>query len=308
MPRSIAKKTKAAQPAVTILFAPELEEIPALTHGFSTRLGGHSQEYGKNQLNLGFTASDKRETVERNRAEFLKILCSRQPENQPGKKSFELLTLKQVHSSIIHVLDSPERLPARGKVLVGDGLITNLGGVLLGVQTADCMPVLIADPVRRVVAAVHAGWRGTVKRIAEKAVGTMRSVFGSEPGDLRAAIGPGIHACCYAVGDEVIHEFESQFSYAGELFREVYDKDPVKRKYPLLFMTARAPGHSDIGPQIHLNLVEANRRQLLSAGLNKKHIWAAEECTSCRTDLLFSHRAEDGYTGRMLAVIGFGHD
>ena len=79
----------------------------------------------------------------------------------------------------------------------------------------------------------------------------------------------------------------------------------MKKKYPLLFLTARAPGHSNIGPQIHLDLVEANRRQLLDAGLSKKNIWTADECTSCRSDLLFSHRAEGGYTGRMMAVIGF---
>jgi copper oxidase (laccase) domain-containing protein len=102
----------------------------------------------------------------------------------------------------------------------------------------------------------------------------------------------------------VIDEFQSQFTYADELFSEVYDRDPIKEKYPLLFLTARAPGHSNIGPQTHLNLVEANRRQLLAAGIPEDHIWVAKECTSCRTDLLFSHRAEAGYTGRMMGVIG----
>ncbi len=294
--------TKAAQPVLTILSAPELERIPSLFHGFSTRSGGHSQQYGKNQLNLGFTSSDKREAVERNRAEFLKNVSPKR------KEALRLVTLKQVHSSIVHVLDRPDRMPAPGQALAGDGLITNLPGILIGILTADCMPILMADPVRRVVAAVHAGWRGTVKRITERAVGTMQAAFGSDPKNIRAAIGPGIHSCCYAVGDEVIEEFESQFAYAKDLFHEVYDKDPVKRKYPMLFLTARAPGHSDIGPQIHLDLVEANRRQLLDAGVKKGHIWAAPECTSCRTDLLFSHRAEDGYTGRMLSVIGFAPD
>jgi copper oxidase (laccase) domain-containing protein len=132
----------------------------------------------------------------------------------------------------------------------------------------------------------------------------MRAVFGCSSKNLYAAIGPCIHACCYAVGDEVIDEFQSQFVYADELFSEVYDRDPIKEKYPLLFLTARAPGHSNIGPQTHLDLVEANRRQLLDAGITADHIWAAEECTSCRTDLLFSHRAAAGYTGRMMGVIG----
>jgi polyphenol oxidase len=279
-----------------ILCSPLLESVPSLVHGFSTRTGGHSQVYGQDQLNLSFTATDRREDVERNRADFLIGL---------GADELRLLTLRQIHSDIIHVVTSPEQLPTKGKSFNGDGLITGLSGMLLGIQTADCVPVLIADTRQRVVAAVHAGWRGTAKRIAEKAVGTMRARFASRPQDLRAAIGPAIQQCCYAVGDEVIEEFESQFLYAKKLFCEVYDEDPVKKKYPLLFMTARAPGHSRIGPQMHLDLIKANRRQLLDAGLSKKNIWAAEECTSCRTDLLFSHRSEGGYTGRMMAAIAF---
>jgi len=279
-----------------ILCSPLLECVPALIHGFSTRSGGRSQVYGKDQLNLGFTASDKRDDVERNRADFLVGL---------GAEEFRMLTLKQIHSDIVQVMTSPEQLPSKGKSLNGDALITSMEGILLAVQTADCVPVLVVDTKQRVVAAVHAGWRGTAKRIAEKTVGTMRARFGSKPQNLRAAIGPAIHQCCYAVGEEVIEELESQFAYAKELCSEVYDKDPVKKKYPLLFMTARAPGHSNIGPQIHLDLIEANRRQLLDAGIATRNIWAAEECTSCSTDLLFSHRAEGGHTGRMMAVIGF---
>jgi copper oxidase (laccase) domain-containing protein len=95
----------------------------------------------------------------------------------------------------------------------------------------------------------------------------MRLEFGSRPEDLIAAIGPGIGACCYAVGEDLLSEFESQFSYGRELFREVYSADVVRTKYPMLFLTQRAPGHSPIGPSTHLNLVEANRRQLLDAGL-----------------------------------------
>ncbi len=141
-------------------------------------------------------------------------------------------------------------------------------------------------------------------RIVEKGVGAMRLHFGSEPNDLCAAIGPGIAACCYAVGEEVREQFQSQFSYAGELFREVTESDPVREKYPLLFMTARAPGHSDLGRAIYLDLREANRRQLLAAGLRPENISAIDFCTACRTDLFFSHRAEKGLTGRQMAVIG----
>jgi hypothetical protein len=132
----------------------------------------------------------------------------------------------------------------------------------------------------------------------------MRLDFGSKPKDLIAAIGPGIGQCCYAVGEEVRSEFLSQFAYAQDLFCDVYDSDPVKEKYPLLFLTARAPGHSNIGPSLHLDLVEANRRQLLDAGLEPGAISILGECTNCRSDRYFSYRASHGFTGRMLSVIG----
>ena len=177
-------------------------------------------------------------------------------------------------------------------------------GLLLGIQTADCIPVLVADRKRHAVAAFHAGWRGTVKRIVESGVGRMRLEFGSKPEDLVAAIGPGVGACCYAVGEEVLSSFESQFSYARELFREVYDADPVRTKYPMLFLTQRAPGHSPIGPSLHLDLVEANRRQLIDAGLKASAIRVVGGCTNCQPELFFSHRASQGHAGRMLSVIG----
>ena len=122
--------------------------------------------------------------------------------------------------------------------------------------------------------------------------------------DLKAAIGPGIHGCCYEVGQEVREQFASQFAYAAKLFREIEETDPVREKYPMLFLTARAPGHSDLPKKIFLDLVEANRQQLLAVGLPAKGIEASPLCTYCRTDLLFSYRAEKGRTGRMMAVVG----
>jgi YfiH family protein len=186
----------------------------------------------------------------------------------------------------------------------GDGLMTDQPGLLLAVQTADCIPVLVADRKRRAVAAFHAGWRGTVQRIVESGVGRMRLEFGSRPEDLAAAIGPGIGACCYAVGEEVLSSFDSQFAYAHNLFREVCDADPVRAKYPMLFLTQRAPGHSPIGPSLHLDLAEANRRQLLAAGLKPRSIQLVGGCTGCQPELFFSHRASRGHAGRMLSVIG----
>ena len=138
--------------------------------------------------------------------------------------------------------------------------------MLLAIQTADCLPIILVDSKHRAVGVFHAGWRGTVKRIVEKGVGEMRRRFGSRPRDLKAAIGPGIHGCCYEVGAEVREKFESQFAYAAKLFREVEESDPVREKYPMLFLTARAPGHSVLPKKIFLDLVEANRQQLLAVG------------------------------------------
>jgi hypothetical protein len=290
------ERPRSSRNAIRILQSPLFEDFSNLIHGFSTRTGGCSEAYGGGQLNLGFTASDDRKTVERNRRAFFQEL-TRHTKSLPP-----VISLRQIHSGLVHILKVKDDVPKN--VLKGDGLITNRRDLLLAIQIADCVPVLVADAKRGAVGAFHAGWRGTVKRILERGVGSMRAVFGCKPKNLYAAIGPCIHACCYAVGDEVIDEFQSQFVYADELFSEVYDRDPIKEKYPLLFLTARAPGHSNIGPQTHLDLVEANRRQLLDAGVPENHIWAAEECTSCRTDLLFSHRAEAGYTGRMMAAIG----
>ena len=120
----------------------------------------------------------------------------------------------------------------------------------------------------------------------------MQRYFGSRPADLKAVIGPGIRSCCYQVGPEVRDAFESQFSYASGLFRHTKETDEIHEKYPLLFLTSRAPGHSELPQQIFLDLAEANRRQLLDAGVLKKNISEIALCTACRTDLLFSHRAE----------------
>jgi YfiH family protein len=274
------------------------EKIPWLWHGFSTRRGGLSRAYcfdgAEGELNLGFTAADARDSVIRNRSLLAEAVT--------GSSATPLVAIRQFHSNLVHVAsvaDAERERPWRA-----DGLIANEPGLLLGIQTADCIPVLVADRKRRVVAAFHAGWRGTVKRIVEHGIGRMRLEFGSRTEDLIAAIGPGVGACCYAVGEEVFSEFESQFQYARELFHEVYSADVVRTKYPMLFLTQRAPGHSPIGPSLHLNLVEANRRQLLNAGLKAKTIQVLGGCTSCDQELFFSHRASKGSAGRMMAVIG----
>lgn len=283
------------------------EEFSWLAAGFSTRQGGFSTVYsgsdGPGEQNLGWTQEDDEAHVAANRKRFAKAVA--------GKSAMELVTIRQFHSGMIQVVGSDHGTLAteNGRaVLRGDALITDVPGVLLGVQTADCVPVLIADRKKKAVAAFHAGWRGTVARIVERGVGTMRLQYGSKPKDLVAAIGPAIGSCCFAVGEEVRSTFESQFAYGAELAREVYDSDP-SAKNPMPSLTARVPGHSNLVPRILLDLFEANRRQLLDAGLREKAITVVGECSAC-TRLkngrcrYFSHRAEQGFTGRMMSVIG----
>ncbi len=294
----LAPSPRVAPNGVQWLPVPGWEKTPWLWHGFSTRRGGATSAYCADgvpgELNLGFTVDDSRETVLGNRLLLAEAVS--------GDSATPLITIRQIHSNTLVVAGKtgvPQERPHKA-----DGIMTDEPGLLIGVQTADCIPVLVADLKRRAVAAFHAGWRGTVKRIVESGIGRMRLEYGSRPEDLVAAIGPGIGACCYAVGEEVRSSFDSQFVYAGELFREVDASGPVRDKYPMLFLTNRAPGHALIGPSLHLNLVEANRRQLLAAGLKPRSIKAVGGCTNCQPELFFSHRASQGRAGRMLSVIG----
>lgn len=292
------QKIRLVPNGVELIQIPGWENLDWLWHGFSTRHGGVSRAYGatasKGVLNLGFTSDDDANSVARNRQLLAEAVT--------GNSATPLVTVRQFHSSFVLCAGQFEAQLKQPRK--ADGLMTGEPGLLLAVMTADCIPVLIADRRRRVVAAFHAGWRGTVKRIVESGIGRMRLHFGSRPDDLVAAIGPGIGACCYAVGEEVQAAFESQFAYARNLFAEVYDPDPVRLKYPMLFLNQRAPGHAAPMMSLHLNLVEANRRQLIDAGLRPSCIHSLGACTSCHTGRFFSHRAEHGRTGRMMAVIG----
>jgi YfiH family protein len=257
-----------------------------LLHGFSARDGGISQVYGGSTLNLGWTKEDDPTSVAENRRRFLGTVY--------GERAGSVLVgVKQIHSSIVRVVRKGDgalegRLQTEeGKaVLEGDGLITDVPGVLLGVGTADCVPVLVVDVTKRVVAAFHAGWRGTVARIVERGITMMQEEYGSRAVDIAAAVGPSIGPCCYTVGEEVWSEFGRQFHYSKELF-------------------VRPP---DSG-EVRLNLWEANRRQLLEAGVAKTNIAMMRECTACARNQsgalrYFSHRAEQGVAGRMLNVVG----
>jgi YfiH family protein len=285
---------------LTLLVSPTLTRVPWMIHGFSTRSGGASKLDGKQRvLNLGFTEWDKREAVEANRKSFLKAL---------GAPKMTLVTLKQVHSDAIHVITAAPAAP-----LSGDALITRTPGLLLAVQTADCVPILLADTRNCVVAAVHAGWRGTLARIVAKAVGRMQMEFGTKPADVVAAIGPSIGRCSFEVGPEVARAFAGQFANARDWFdvpRELASGMPEgeivsgESPNPLKWLSMMPPGHDPPPPTVQLDLIAANRWQLMDAGVRDKNISASGLCTVCRNDLLFSHRREQGRTGRMLAAIG----
>jgi len=310
--KAVLKKSATATCGPDILRVPQWCQYDWLIHGFSTRVGGVSTAYQPDsrkqkcgELNLGLTAADSPQNVKRNRELFVQALLAdpNLASKSEGINAPELHLLRQIHSGLVHRTGVAEKSPS-ATPLRGDGWIATKPGTLIGIQTADCIPVLVVDVCQRIVAAFHAGWRGTLARIVERGVGRLRAEFGSQPRDLTAAIGPGIGRCCYSVGEEVRMEFTSQFNYADSLFEEVFDLDPIKEKYPMLFLTARAPGHSNLGPSLHLDLVEANRRQLMDAGIAPEKIYALNLCTSCDTKRFFSHRGEQGFTGRMVSAIG----
>jgi polyphenol oxidase len=276
-----------ARGGLQILQVPAFSRIPWLVHGFSTRVGGASTINGERALNLGFTEWDSRETVRENRKRLQSAL---------NAKDFKLAPLLQFHSDSIHVFEAAPGEPCRA-----DASLTQRSGLLLAVQTADCVPILLVDPKRRGVAAIHAGWRGTLQRILMKAIGRMQMQFGSEPGDLLAAIGPSIGPCCYEVGTEVAATFAAKFANAAEWFDELRTGDEPN---PLQWLNMMPPGHQPPPKKVLLDLRKANRAQLLEAGVPQANIFVSGLCTSCRRDLLFSYRKEGAQSGRLMALIG----
>jgi len=284
-----------------VLQAIPLTRIEWLVHGFSTRAGGASELKGTEQvrqqrtarvLNLGFTDWDSGERVLENRRRFGEVL---------GAAKMRVAALRQIHSDVIHVAHA--RM-TRTQAPQGDALITQERGVLLLIQTADCVPILLADIKNRAVGAIHAGWRGTLRRIAEKTLGRMRLEFGTRPEDVSAAVGPCIGRCCYEVGSDVAREFAGQFPKAREWFEGPFDALAAADNDPnwLPWLTMRPPGHPPPSPKVQLDLVAANRSILSDAGVPSERIFCSNLCTACRTDLFFSYRREQ-ITGRMGAAI-----
>ncbi|MEK6698741.1 MAG: peptidoglycan editing factor PgeF [Nitrospirota bacterium] len=233
---------------------PALEAMSAVKHAFTTRKDGHGAR------NNGIKSPEDWRAV----AEAFKI----DPER--------VITVNQAHGENIVKVDMRNYRSMRSTQ--ADAMITKAAGLALGVETADCVPVLLFDPATPAVAAVHAGWRSTVKKIVRKAVRKMQEAFGSDPARMIAAIGPAIGPECYEVDEPVMGPVREAFSFWKEV---------------------TAPCGKD---RWSLDLVKANKIELVQAGLAKGNIHAVGLCTSCRKDLFYSFRVE-GRTGRMLSVI-----
>lgn len=242
-------------------------KIPGLYHGFSTRPGG-APGFAGPELNLSYTSWDAAERVDENRRRFICALDA---------GGSQLLTLRQVHSNRVHIV---EQVPGQWSRPEGDALATRLPGLALAVKVADCLPVLIADPENRAVAAVHSGWRGTLSRVLLQTILEMRRAFQSNPSDLLVATGPGIRSCCMEVGTEVAELFEKEYANSG---------------------TVR-PG-TRAGKHV-LDLCRALEIQLNIAGVPAENCFDLGACTRCRPDEFFSYRAEGAASGRLMAVIG----
>lgn len=254
---------------VKILVSKVLEEN-GFANGFSTRLGGVS-DFPENSLNLAGFDEDSSENIFENRRRFLNVF----------DENFELATAWQVHGDDVKIVKTDEDVKNNEEKF--DALVSGLENVLIGVKTADCVPVLLGDRKTRAFAAIHAGWRGTVESIVVRAIEKMKSEFGTNPEDLIAAIGPAATCKSYEIGQDVIDAFNEKFSESEKLFT------PTRGRHALI--------------DLHL----ANKNQLSNANVSEKNIFIAPFCTMERVDLFFSYRVEKklyGKTGRLLSVIG----
>ncbi|MEJ2717132.1 MAG: peptidoglycan editing factor PgeF [Deltaproteobacteria bacterium] len=273
---------------------------------FSLRRGGCSPP-PFDSLNFSINEGDTPENVRANLS-----LLSGHLLLDPARIAFA----RQVHGSAIEVLESVPRIAP-----TADALATAVPGLFLAVKTADCLPILLLDPARRVVAAVHAGWNGTRRRIVRNVVRMMKSEFRSDPSDLLVFLGPAIGSCCYEVGETVLVPFRREFPGADSFIVSLGQRenaDPFQRHNPAdpiaessEFLRARGleprplTATREASKSFRLNLVGANRAELRREGIPENHIFATNLCTACYPDLFFSHRRDHGRTGRHIAIVGF---
>ena len=260
--------------AVPYFTFPAFDELPGIIHGFSSRLGGVSEGF-LSSMNLSFSRGDEPERVREN---FRRIAES------IGFSEKDLVFSMQTHTANVRRVgreDCGRGLDRPVGYCDVDGLVTNEPGVVLATFYADCVPLFFVDPVHHCIGLSHSGWRGTVGKIGKATVEMMAKEFGSEPGDLLAAVGPSICQECYEVSEEVIGLFRENF--AEELWPKLfYRKDN---------------GH------YQLNLWEANRLIFQEAGILPQHITVTDICTACNPELLFSHRASGGKRGNLAGFL-----
>jgi len=333
---------------LTWLESAAFARFPWLIHGFctrqvlSTRKGRSTRP--RADFNLGLTADAQPRQVEANRQRFYRALGSdliaaslRQihsatvyevvrpaPRARGTHSTREVLEYRpagwrlpdwaqnrrnpSVAGARLEARSRPPQ-PENGRLAAGDALVASARGVLLTVRTADCLPVLLVDTRLRVVAAIHAGWRGALGRIIEKTVSDLRRLFNSHPEQLEAALGPAIGRCCYEVGEEVVDAFEGRFVESSRFFHKpVPGAEPIRSdlRYAVLFEIQTPLGHgrpSSKTRRLHLDLAAVARDQLRRAGLDDAAIHNSGYCTACRPDLFFSHRREGAQAGRMMAAI-----
>lgn len=234
-----------------------------ITHAFLTRWGGVSEgEFS--DLNFSTMVGDRPSQVNRN----FEIIAEQFAIPR-------LFTMRQVHAKRVLVLNAIDDFSDEPPQ--ADAVITAQRGIGLGIKTADCVPILILDPIRKVIGAVHAGWRSTSLQIGPKTVESFSSAFSSKPSDLAAVVGPCIGPCCYEVDGSV-------FDSMSRADRQIGFRSKAEGKWML-------------------DLAAVNRSQLIEAGLKSDNIIVADQCTACRCDLFFSHRQEGGKTGRQLNFI-----
>ncbi|HPU63457.1 MAG TPA: peptidoglycan editing factor PgeF [Mobilitalea sp.] len=257
---------------------PVLSEIPFITHGFSTRLGGVSTGMFSS-MNLGSGSLPYQDDPENIHQNFIIIAES------IGVDPESLVLSDQVHKTNIRIVTDEDRgkgfLRPRDYVEI-DGLITNTPNITLVTKYADCVPLFFVDPVKKAIGLSHSGWKGTVGRIGHKTVDKMKDTFGSKEEDIVAVIGPSICVKCYEVGEEVANEFRTVFSLSEDNTDILYKNQ---------------------NGRYQLNLWEANRRVLLDAGLLPDNIHVSEVCTACNSDFFFSHRKTGGKRGSLAAFL-----
>jgi len=248
------------------------DEHGGVVHGFSTRHGGVSSSPFAS-LNLGFHTGDDPEAVKKNRLRFCSAL---------GIEAREMVTAEQVHGDHVQVVRVDDSgagaLTPKGSLSATDAMITQDKAPLMAFF-ADCVTILIYDPVAKAAGIAHSGWNGTVLQVGAKTIKAMVKEFGTRAADCLIGIGPSIGPCCYEVDERVIEKVKQVFPYWQDLVEE------------------KRPGHWN------LDLWAANRQSLIEAGVSAENISVSDMCTKCNQDLLFSYRGESGTTGRLAAVI-----